>query len=218
MPFIKYLFANINTISIGSSEITEPASIRFQEPAAFPELLSAMRPTIKVRCSGIDVVNTAGIRYSFQEPWKPSIPTVTKIGFKSGSIICVKVCKNVQPSIFAASSSSFGIELMYSLIRKIFIMGIPKNLISTSPHKDMGTWISVSTSKSAYTVIEPMLINISEVNTVKMALLPRNFPLSKTYAFIVDIAICMATTAAVYITLFLNKLTMLKSSAFKTEI
>ena len=50
------------TTIIGISAMDDPANIRFQEDAASPELFRFIIPTIKGILSGLDNVNTIGIR------------------------------------------------------------------------------------------------------------------------------------------------------------
>ena len=86
-PEMKNWFPKPYATSTGNSAITEPASIRFHCVAA-PELLfSAIKPTMRVCWDGNDTVKMVGIRYSFQDAWKDSIPTVASIGNSRGIMI-----------------------------------------------------------------------------------------------------------------------------------
>ena len=51
---------------------------------------------------------SSGSRYAFQEPTNASTPTVTRPGTDSGRIMVEKIRIRLAPSIWAASSISFG--------------------------------------------------------------------------------------------------------------
>src|SRR5262245_23571570 len=110
---------------MGTSEITEPAHRNVQSVEFSPR--NEYMPTGIVRSSGLDSVNTSGMKKLFQALMHVNRPTVAIMGPDSGSITRQNVWLKLAPSTLAASSISRSIVEKYPMNR---------NVAKTSPLDD----------------------------------------------------------------------------------
>lgn len=106
----------MNTTNTGRILIIEPAIKTGQSVEYIPCIADNPSGIVILE---IEFINISGLIKSFQVPIKINTPNVAKAGFDKGRKMRQNIPKGVQPSIRAASSSSFGIVKKNCLIKKV---------------------------------------------------------------------------------------------------
>lgn len=110
IPSTKRFCTKKKTTSNGSAEIRAPAITTPYGVTEEPWPVSIARPAVMVRVSGLEVMINGQSR-SFQLPMKLNMPTVRIAGTAFGRMICAKMRNSPAPSMRAALSRSFGMEM-----------------------------------------------------------------------------------------------------------